>query len=274
MVFIRSYKTSFCLLLTLVVFLQCSSDRYRLPHSIDFLGGFYKRKSYVTQTAHFFPFSILYLHAEKFIQGNIMYLECILPKQHVSLVKNVRVTYLERHIMLSKKVWGYRAFIGIPPLSRVGRHALYFNYEVGENKYSKKFTFYVNKAFFPKPEHFSITLSPQDLSSTADNQEFIQNSFEKKQKAFASRSPDQIRYALAYPARSTFITSEFWIARIRRIFLMKKRRKKTLLKKKTSYHSGVDLRGKVGDPIYAIASGRVVLADHEIKELKQVKKLA
>ena len=38
-------------------------------------------------------------------------------------------------------------------------------------------------------------------------------------------------------------------------------RKRVYYRPKIKYHKGLDLRGKAGTPIYALASGKVVLAD-------------
>jgi murein DD-endopeptidase MepM/ murein hydrolase activator NlpD len=95
----------------------------------------------------------------------------------------------------------------------------------------------------------SIKLDPKFTTPPIDpeTEKFIAECKEAKTKAFESNQELMIQGGFVSPVVHEHITSPFFV---RRDYNGKKGRP----------HGGVDFRGKVGDPIYAIQSGKVVLA--------------
>ncbi len=90
--------------------------------------------------------------------------------------------------------------------------------------------------------------------------EFIKESSEKKKAAFGSSGEDIISSSFSHPRDLHYITSPFWS---RRVYMRYKEEngKRIRLKNKVRVHRGLDLRGVEGAPLFALADGRVVLAD-------------
>jgi murein DD-endopeptidase len=102
--------------------------------------------------------------------------------------------------------------------------------------------------------------SNQSKPMSKETIKFIQESYQKKIKAFVSAPENYLGSALRYPRDEHKITSPFYIKRVYERFKVVKGKKKKL-KGKTSYHGGTDLKGLTGAPIFAIADGVVNLAD-------------
>ncbi len=80
-----------------------------------------------------------------------------------------------------------------------------------------------------------------------------------KREAFRRNSEDQIGEAFAHPRDLHKITSTFWAKRT--ILRYKwKNGKKIRLKNRVKVHRGLDLRGKKGESVYALADGVVALS--------------
>jgi murein DD-endopeptidase MepM/ murein hydrolase activator NlpD len=90
---------------------------------------------------------------------------------------------------------------------------------------------------------------------------FIQRCAEKKRKVFSALSADTLGPVMSHPRDFHHITSPFWSKRVYMQYRFKNKRK-IMLGNKQSIHGGLDLRGKAGEPVFALASGLVAIAEN------------
>ncbi len=252
-----SFRNSILCILLLFHFVNCASYS---PQLINRTNNFIP-KNYVKKQFKFFPFTID-LYATEFVQGNVVYIEILAIKQHLEILSDLSCNYQGKTVPLSSRDWGYRGFIAIKSNSKVGRHNVFLSYIYAGKRYDKRLLIYIKKSRFLKNESFqAFVASSRDKKKDQETLKIIHKGIIQKKEAFAIYSKDKIKNILSHPTNKHYITSPFWVQRIRKIYQMKNN-KKHIISKKISYHKGVDLRGGVGSPVYAIANGRVVLADH------------
>jgi murein DD-endopeptidase MepM/ murein hydrolase activator NlpD len=83
---------------------------------------------------------------------------------------------------------------------------------------------------------------------------------EKKKEAFSRSGKDIISASFSHPRDIHAVTSPFWARRVYRRFKAVNGSRK-YLSPENGTHRGLDLQGREGDPVYAIADGTVVLAE-------------
>ncbi|GIX42431.1 MAG: hypothetical protein KatS3mg129_2164 [Leptospiraceae bacterium] len=66
---------------------------------------------------------------------------------------------------------------------------------------------------------------------------------------------------LSHPRDFHYITSEWYKTRFNQFYQIVNR-KKVFFKPYKSLHKGLDLRGNIGDIVYAIADGKIVISEH------------
>ncbi len=256
--------TRFIFILILFLITHCTTIRkYHKPIPNVFLNlaETYQRKPYIKETSIVENVK-LNLYAEEFSQGKAVYIEIISMKEHLKRTKNIKFQYSDKEIPLYFTGWGYRGFWGIHPLTVPGkksiqlsytydqRHVIYENHIKVEKEKFKVFRKYINikkKPAIPKEEIMK-------------RNRFKRISYLRKQEAFKSQEEVLLDNRLAYPRDEHYITSPFWVKRIKHRYKIKKK-KRIYYKPRVNYHRGVDLRGYFGTPIYAAASGTVVLAE-------------
>jgi murein DD-endopeptidase len=140
-------------------------------------------------------------------------------------------------------------FIGIEPEDESTKKE--FTIVDLNSKESLKFTYNIDifKTKFQVIKKQSIKLDSKYTTPPIDpeTEKFIAECKEAKTKAFESNLELMIQGGFVSPVSHEHITSPFFV---RRDYNGKRGRP----------HGGVDFRGKVGDPIYAIQTGKVVLA--------------
>ncbi|HEY1406804.1 MAG TPA: M23 family metallopeptidase [Spirochaetota bacterium] len=198
------------------------------------------------------------LYSRSFAQGDVVYVEIL--SSDVDDISSVHAQYRGLRIPFTKKSWGYRGFFSIPTEMNPGENQIRVSYShKGEKELSSSF----NVA----DAHFKVFRSALDLGSFSDESKplsqgtltFIEESTKKKNKAFSEMIPDCISASLSHPRDLHFITSEFYS---RRVYMRYKERngKRIQLKEVNKIHSGMDLRGAEGTPVFAMTAGKVSLA--------------
>jgi murein DD-endopeptidase MepM/ murein hydrolase activator NlpD len=89
---------------------------------------------------------------------------------------------------------------------------------------------------------------------------FIERCATRKKEIFSLQSENLLTSVLAHPRDRHFVTSQFWSTRIYERYEIKNG-KKIAQPSETKCHRGVDFRGTRGQPVYALADGKVVLAE-------------
>jgi murein DD-endopeptidase len=201
------------------------------------------------------------LYAREFRQGNAVYIE-IIPEKSIMSSAKISCWYENRKIFITRTDWGLRGLFGIQPEEKPGEKKItvkieseeitafnYFHFSIGDTK----FPVYRRRLKLGKYSNLSYLKKPEVIS-------FIRRSTAKKKEAFSQLGPDMLDSFLAHPRNRHYITSPFWAKRLYYRFKIKRGRR-IPLKPKVNIHRGLDLRGKRGEPVFAIASGRVVLAE-------------
>ncbi len=208
------------------------------------------------------------LCSRSFEQGDLAYLE-IVPQDESNL-DSIKITYYGKkkskrtiaYIPVTRLKWGYRAFIPLDPDSDPGKHTVSLYYKANGREVQKNLVFKVLKRNFEKstyPLYFKGYSTAGKLKP--ETKKFIEESRIKKDKAFASREDDYINNSLSHPRDMHYITSSFWAKRTYKRYRRLKNGKRKRLKDTVKIHRGIDLRGKRGTPVYAMARGKIVLAD-------------
>jgi murein DD-endopeptidase len=208
---------------------------------------------------------LISLYARKFSQGNAIYLECIVAD--TDAMNDMHAEFLKKKILLARHSWGFSGLFAIPANSTPRQEPLWLYYKKNSTPAKTRIALFIRKT------HFFVSHAEMDLGKYSDakihlipeNARFIKECTKKKRKAFKSLSPNYIKATLAHPRNMHYITSPFWATRIYKQFIMKNG-KKIRRKSRIKIHRGLDLRGKEGTPVYALAAGKVVLADRMFYE--------
>ncbi|MCB1169095.1 MAG: M23 family metallopeptidase [Leptospiraceae bacterium] len=80
-----------------------------------------------------------------------------------------------------------------------------------------------------------------------------------KNQVFERKGNDLITNRLSHPRDMHYITSQCFTSRLQ-IYYKYENGKKVEVNRRVVMHNGVDLRGRPGTPVYAIADGQVVMA--------------
>jgi len=199
------------------------------------------------------------MYAANFSQGNLVYCEIYSEAENFELKKAV---YGKMSLSFTKKAWGYRMFLPIAPTEPAGQKSVVLTYSVDRKTRNDTVLFNTSITNFP------VSKTPLDLGRYSNQGSeakpeivaFIKESRKKKDEAFASRENDLIDNSLSHPRDIHYITSRFYSKRIYQNFKIEKGRR-IRLKDTEKIHRGTDLRGDTGAPVFAMAGGKVVLAD-------------
>ena len=185
----------------------------------------------------------LLLHSRKFAQGEVI----LLNYKAKSKKKDPEIYWNDKKIFLTKKNDSLIGFIAVHPEYKKDQAKLsvkikaFFKSEVFE------YTPSISKTTFK--ETAALKLDSKFTSQNYSKQilDFIEECTKAKNKAFQKFREMKISGNFDYPVKNTKINSNFYARR-------------TYNGKKGSPHRGIDLKGKKGDPIYAIQEGKVELA--------------
>lgn len=201
------------------------------------------------------------IYSQGFIQGSAVYIE-VTPKNHNTKFRIIKFNFNGMEIKLTTREWGAKAVFGINPETSPGIKKASIEYEYEGNKKSYSFDIKVS------PANFEFYKTPLDLGEYSNVEKqmtpevlaMIKEGTEKKKEAFSKSGPDMIKNGFSHPRDVHFVTSSFLSKRIYEQYRIKNG-KKTGQSTKTRIHNGLDLRGDIGSPVFAIGDGEIVLAD-------------
>lgn len=201
----------------------------------------------------------VYLYARGFAQGNAAYFEIV--NKEVKLNKIEKISFGGDSVPFTKTDWGYRGIFAIDPEAKTGK--IFFTVVYGTDSGEKKLEGAVNvkDVQFPVAETLLDLgkFSDKEYTSSPEFEKLIKESEEARKKAFSSETEDCIGNVLCHPRDFHKITGDYWKKRIYAAY-KKKGKRKVKVKGHESYHRGLDLKGSLGDPVYAMADGKIVLA--------------
>ena len=240
-----------------------------VPRKNEFINESNWKRSHFQKLAYHSTYLNLFLYSEKFAQAKVIYIE-IIPikttkdheKKPLKDISQVELLFNNKNILLCRMGWGYRGFLGIHPNQRVGKSRLALQYVYKGRSYKRLYSFFIKKTKFKtyKKRLLLAKYSDIDKKKRQEVQERVAKESQKKQKIFKIKSENKINYQIAHPRNEHYITSDFWV---KRMYLRYRYRgkKKVYYRPRIKYHRGLDLRGRIGAPIYALAKGEVILAD-------------
>lgn len=200
------------------------------------------------------------LTSRGFSQGDIVYVE-ITPRER-AMDDAVSCEYRSRPVLLAKYPWGYRGFFGIAPADPPGPGEITVLLATGSRLEKHHLPFTISTTRFPV---LRKTLNVgkytnQSYLAKPEVSAFIKKCADIKKEIFARATPNAIGARFSHPRDEHYVTSSFWMKRLYQRFTIKKGRRVALAPQNNT-HRGIDLRGKEGAPIFAIADGVVAYAD-------------
>jgi murein DD-endopeptidase len=206
-----------------------------------------------------FGSATLILFSRNFAQGDAVYAE-IVAKENIPLA-DISLFFGQKSIPLTNKSWGYRAIFAIPPESPIGQAAVSVKYSADGSISEKTASFEITDAKFKVfQEALDLGIYSDESKLPEETIKFIQESDKKKKAAFTEMIQDNLTSSLSHPRDLHFITSDFYSKRVVMRFI-EKNKKKERLKDQEKIHYGLDLRGTEGSPVYAMAAGKIGLAE-------------
>jgi murein DD-endopeptidase len=201
---------------------------------------------------------IIALYSRNFAQGDAVLVEVTAVDSELSDSDNPSIIFGGQSIPLLQKSHRYYCLFAIPPETLPGKTNVCFRFTIGENTVERTMPLKIIDA------KFKVFREPLDLGSFSNKSKqlspeqiaFIDACTKKKSIAFKQMLPDQLDAALSHPRSIHKITSEFYSKRVYLRYEIKGT-KKVRLKDAVNPHNGLDLRGAVGDPIFAIARGKI-----------------
>ena len=204
------------------------------------------------------------IFSKGFAQGNSAYIE-IVPSKKEGFPPDFNVTAdLEgEKILLTKMLWGYRGIFAIPVDISPGKKTLNLKTTIPENEITYTYPLTVRWTRFPVYRGSMDLGKYSDRDYLKDKPELvkkIQDDHAKRSSALSHVGEDLLTASISHPRSFHKITSAFNAKRITRRYVMQGRKK--IIKEPTVHqHSGVDLKGGERDPVFALASGKVVIAE-------------
>ncbi len=226
----------------------------------DFKVNPYKKISYDFDDWRMTVFS------ENFQRGDILYFEIqnhsfwrdTSKYQHEIIFSNFK-----KKVIFFHREFGFNTLYVIPPETKQKQiqftwRILKKNIPVKENQFSFEV---INNEF---PENKGIIYLYKKEFSEEELQIIEKQILEEKKiktEVLNIYKPLMIKNNLSYPLNYHEITSEWYKKRTFQYFQIRKR-KKIFLERFESIHKGVDLKGFIGESVYAIADGEVIISDN------------
>lgn len=203
------------------------------------------------------------LYAMSFSQGMAVYAELYPDRPDTAAsIRIIKLLFEERSIPVSERQWGYRALFAMSPDIAPGNRQLSVEYGAGGEHHTAVFSVPVAATRY-KFSPYALDLgkySDINYRPTPEEARFIEECTRKKNKAFSRAGADELNSFLSHPRNYHYITSPFYSKRM----IMRYRKvkgRKIRQKDRQNVHRGIDLRGKTGEPLYAMARGKVAIAE-------------
>lgn len=204
----------------------------------------------------------LIIYSHSFSRGEVFYIE-ILPND-IRLLKDTthKLFYqtISKEIPLNQKSYGFNAVYVFPPEILTSQNQIIWEKIYHHRSTTKVISFMVQIQKYPMSEQ-AIIIQKKTLpeAEAKELKERIEKEKEIKKFAFLEPLPFYINHRLSHPRDYHQITSEWYKYRKIQYYEILGGGKK-FYKPYYSIHKGVDLKGKEGDVVYAIADGKVVIS--------------
>ncbi|EIE02327.1 M23 family metallopeptidase [Leptospira licerasiae] len=201
----------------------------------------------VEKQEELFSFS---LAGRKFAQGELLFLKIKPLPKILDKLGNFTISWDGQEIPFTQRQGYILTFLPISPefSKAYGVLELTEKHLFTKND-SKKYEIPIQKTSFATSKVSHLTMDKQYTTDelSDETKAFIKECSEAKAKAFQSKSDLQVETDFEYPVHNPILNSPFYKRRIYN-------------KEKGRPHGGSDFKGGIGDPIYAINDGTVILA--------------
>ncbi|TGN20491.1 M23 family metallopeptidase [Leptospira idonii] len=213
-----------------------------------------KKKEPVSSSSNYFVkkdeknFSLV-LEARRFGRGEAVFFR-LTPKNKKWINESFKAFWMGKEIFLTKQGDSFISFFGISPDTAPGPMTLEIQSKIlFVKRGTKQYQIILEPTKFQVIKKQSIVVDNKFVVKELPKEtlDFIKECKEAKEAAFGKISGLQFSDQFRNPLESIYITSKFYV---RRDYNNKIGRP----------HGGVDFRGKIGTPIFAIQDGTVVLA--------------
>ncbi len=203
----------------------------------------------------------LSLWARNFAQGNLVYFE-ITPEARPPVdLGRVKFFYKDILVPTTRLSWGLRGFFALAPDTQPGLKKIAVRTGSGPESDTVFFLQAGRTNYQTNRDVIQLGASSnQNPQQRAEILEFIRKCQEKKQRVFSIVGQDLFSNRLSHPRNKHGITSHFNVSRVLQTYRWERGRR-VYLPPSTNIHGGLDLYGWTGEPIYAMADGRVVIAE-------------
>ena len=202
------------------------------------------------------------LFSRNFAQGEPVYIEIVSDTEISPENFQAVGIFSNGSIPLSKTEWGYRGFFAISPTAKTGSIDIKILAGPKGSVSEARATVNIAKTDFPR---FTSSMDLGSFSNastlTKETLVFIKECQAKKKAAFATYT-NKLHFSnkIAHPRDMHKITSPFYATRVVTNYKMS-HGKKVALAPSVHVHRGLDLRGITGEPVYAMADGKVLLSE-------------
>ncbi|EMJ98070.1 M23 family metallopeptidase [Leptospira alstonii] len=190
------------------------------------------------------------IQTRKFAQGELLFLKLTPEKTVLSKLDRIKILWEKKEIPHTTIDSVLYAWIPISPefSKKNGILEIQDKNLFRKNDY-KEYEIPIHKTSFSETRVSSLTMDKKYTSQELPQEtlDFIAECSKTKAAAFQSRTDMQIVSDFVYPVQEVHFTSPFYKRRIYN-------------KTKGKAHGGVDFKGGVGTPIYAINDGTVILS--------------
>lgn len=192
----------------------------------------------------------LTIRAKSFQQGNMAFLKLESASLENRLdISKYKARWRKKEVPLLAFQRYHIALLPIHPDEAPGLHYLEIEKTEETKIITKKFPITIEKTNFPERKMYSVLRLPKKTKGYSEETlAFIRKCEAKKKEAFNSESDLLIDGKFVKPLNKLYITSPFYVKRYYRPGVAKP-------------HGGTDFRARVGEPIYALQTGRVVIAE-------------
>ncbi|TGN00939.1 M23 family metallopeptidase [Leptospira yasudae] len=196
------------------------------------------------------PLFFFSIQTRKFSQGELLFMKLIPEKTILSKLDRIKILWEKKEIPSTLRDGVLYAWIPISPEfdKKSGILEIQDKNLFRKNDY-KEYEIPVHKTNFSETKVSSLTMDKKYTSQELPQEtlDFIAECSKAKAEAFQSKTDLQIVSDFVYPVQEVHFTSPFY-----------KRRVYNKIKGKA--HGGVDFKGGVGTPIFAINDGTVILS--------------
>ncbi|TGK61950.1 M23 family metallopeptidase [Leptospira wolffii] len=190
------------------------------------------------------------LSGRKFAQGELLFLKIKPLSRILNKLDRFKVAWEGTELPFTQRDGFILAFVPISPeFSKANGILELTEKNLFSKNDSKKYEIPIQKTSFATSKVSHLTMDKQYTSDELpeETKAFIKECSEAKAKAFQSKSDLQIDSDFEYPVPKPILNSPFYKRRIYN-------------KEKGRPHGGSDFKGGVGDPIFAINDGTVILS--------------